>query len=296
MALNNSVNIAKMGAEFPVRVVGKIGNDENGGRIRAILGANGLDDGFLIETPEHPTSTTQVLYVSDTSGIINRTFRHYFGAMGNFDPGEVDIDLLSDLRIVMVGYCLLLPRFDQPDATHGARIGHVLERLQCAGVTTCVDFVTPKRDRWWKFERFKKTLRWIDILSIGEDQAEGLTGIADEESAARALVETYGVGTAIVHCGDKGINYLYNGDSGLIRQSIFDVPPEEYAGNTGAGDAFTTGFLYGIHERWDMVESLKFATAAAAVSLGSLTCTDAMRNAAFIREYMQSRPVRADRV
>lgn len=292
MALNNCTNLAKMGARYPVRVIGKIGKDDNGHRIREIIRRNGFSDNFLIETGEHPTSTTHVIYVRDSSGGVNRTFRYFFGAMGSFAPEDIDYTALDDLKIVMIGYCLLMPLFDRPDHDYGAQIGRVLEKLKAAGVTTCIDFVTPKREKWWKFKRFATVLKWVDILSIGEDQAEGLTGITDECLACERLVRDYGVGTAVVHCGDKGVNYLYNSVSGLLTQPIFAVPPEELVGNNGAGDAFTSGLLHGIHQEWDNRQSLAYATAAAAVSLGSLTTTDAMREESYILEYMKTRPLK----
>ena len=291
MATNNSVNLAKMGVDYPIRVVGKIGADENGNRIREIFKKNGISDKFLIETDEHPTSTTQVLYIQDSQGSINRTFRHFFGAMGSFKPEDIDYSVLDDLKIVMVGYCLLMPYFDTVDPEYGAIIGRVLEKTRDMGLINCVDFVTPKIEKWWKYKRFQKTLKWIDLLSIGEDQAEGITGITDEESAVKSLVEDYGVKTAVIHCGDKGRNFLYSKDSGLIIQKNFKVPPEEYKGNAGAGDAFASGLLHGFHQDWDAAECLKYATASAAISLGSLTCTDAMEKEYNIIEYMNTRPV-----
>jgi len=194
------------------------------------------------------------------------------------------------MNIVMAGFCLLIPSFDAVDPQYGAVIGRVLEKLCSMGCRTCIDFVTPKQDKWWKYKRFRKVLKWVDILSIGEDQAEGITGISDEETAAHALVHEYGVKHAVIHCGDKGKNFYYSSDTGLIVQPIFKVPPEEYAGNTGAGDAFTSGLLHGIHQEWEPEKAIKFATAAAAVSLGSLTCTDAMRDESYILNYMDTRP------
>jgi sugar/nucleoside kinase (ribokinase family) len=295
MALNNSVNMADMGADYPIRVMGKVGCDENAARIRTYLANHRLDDSLLIVTPDHPTSTTQVLYIRDSSGRVNRTFRHSFGAMGDFRPADIRYEALSDLRIVMIGYCLLMPLFDRGDPDYGAVIGRALERIRSMGILTCIDFVTPKREKWWKFKRFRKTLRWVDILSIGEDQAEGITGLADERAACRSLVEDCGVGLAVVHCGDRGANHLYSAATGLISQPIFIVPPEEYAGNTGAGDAFTSGLLHCIHRGWNPAVSLKYATAAAAVSLGSVTSTGAMREEAYILEYMQTRPTYSSR-
>jgi len=292
MAFNNSINCKKMGVTYPIRIVGKIGNDDNGRLIRSTLNEHGISDENLIETPDHPTSTTQVLYVKDSQGSVNRTFRHYFGAMGLFGPDDIDYSVLEDLKIVMIGYCLLMPLFDTPDNHYGALVGRVLEKVRSMGIITCVDFVTPKLDKWWKFKRFGKMLRWVDILSIGEDQAEGITGISDERSAAQSLVNDYGVSLVVIHCGDKGNNYLYSKKTGLIIQRIFDVPPDEYGGNTGAGDAFTSGLLHGIHQDWDEKKCLKYATATAAVSLGSLTCTDAMREEQYILDYMKTRPLK----
>ena len=293
LALNDSVNCARIGATYPLVVLGKIGADDNGRRIREFLESHGITSQHLVQTADHPTSTTQVLYVRDSNGTINRTFRHYFGAMGDFGPKDIDWDVLGSMKMVMIGYCLLMPLLDAPDDEHGAVVGQILRCLKEMGVMTGIDFVTPKHHKWWKFDRFRTALQWVDILSIGEDQAEGLTGIADEVTAAKALVHEYGVNRAIVHCGDKGNNYMYSDRTGLIVQRIYDVPPDEWVGNTGAGDAFTSGLLHGLYQEWDDAESLKFATASAAVSLGSLTCTDAMRDEAYIREYMATRPLKS---
>jgi sugar/nucleoside kinase (ribokinase family) len=289
LPLNNSFNLKDMGVPYPIKVFGKIGQDENGQRIRDALAAHNLSDAFLLATPDHPTSMCQVIYIRDSSGSLNRTFRYYFGAMGDYGPSDIDYAAIEGLKIVMIGYSLLMPVFDREDKEYGAVIGRVLKKIQNMGIITCLDFVTPKRDKWWKFKRFQKTISYVDILSIGEDQAEGITGIADEKGSVRSLVEEYGVKIAVVHCGDRGINFLYSKKSGLVEQPIFCVPPEEYAGNVGAGDAFTSGFLHGIHQGWDERKCLKYATAAAAISLGSLASTGAMRNEEYILNYMKTR-------
>ncbi len=89
--------------------MGKVGCDDNAARIRGHLTGHGIDDSLLISTPDHPTSTTQVLYVRDSSGRVNRTFRHYFGAMGDFSPATSSSTPLPISASRMIGYCLLLP-------------------------------------------------------------------------------------------------------------------------------------------------------------------------------------------
>ena len=68
MAMNNSVNLSKMGVDYPISVIGKIGVDENGNLIRDTLNRYGIPDEFLIETSEHPTATTHVYHVRDNQG------------------------------------------------------------------------------------------------------------------------------------------------------------------------------------------------------------------------------------
>jgi len=55
------------------------------------------------------------------------------------------------------------------------------------------------------------------------------------------------------------------------------VPADYIKGAAGAGDAFAAGFLFGIHEGWKLEQCLELATCAAAVSLGDVTCSEAIQ-------------------
>ena len=74
--------------------------------------------------------------------------------------------------------------------------------------------------------------------------------------------------------------------SGLLTQENFRVPEDECKGNAGAGDAFSAGFLHGTHQEWPIEKSLKFAAAAAAISLGDESCTGAMQHQDYILNFM----------
>jgi sugar/nucleoside kinase (ribokinase family) len=52
------------------------------------------------------------------------------------------------------------------------------------------------------------------------------------------------------------------------------VPPEFIQGAAGAGDAFASGVLHGIHEGWPMAESLRLGVSVAAASLAHPTCSE----------------------
>ena len=59
-----------------------------------------------------------------------------------------------------------------------------------------------------------------------------------------------------------------------LFQPSLDLPDTYIQGGAGAGDAFCSGVLVGIHEGWELQEGLRFGTAAAAACLGNATCTE----------------------
>ena len=61
-------------------------------------------------------------------------------------------------------------------------------------------------------------------------------------------------------------------------QSSLKLPQSYIKGAAGAGDAFCTGMLMGIHEGWDMQRSLLTAVCAAAQNLSDSTCTGGMKS------------------
>ena len=286
MALNVAVDLAKIGGEYPIRVIGKVGNDERADLIRRMLHDNGLSDGGLITTQEYYTSWTEVIHISMPGGGIERVFRHGLGAMGSFAPDEVDLDATEALKFAMFGYGLLLPKYDLADEKCGTKMGRLLREAQNRGLKTGLDFVSPNADNMFKFRRYRKTIQFVDVCCINEDQARGLTDIENTADACRALVEELGARLAVVHCGAEGPNYLFSPESGLLVQPNFKVEPEYHKGNAGAGDAFTAGMLHGLHQDWNLEKTLCFATAAAAISLGHVSCTGSMRDEAYILEYI----------
>lgn len=286
MALNVAVDLAKIGGGYPIRVIGKVGEDNRAALIRRMLQDNGLSDDGLIATQDFNTSWTEVIHIAMPGGGVERVFRHGLGAMGSFSPNEVDLTSLDSCKLAMFGYGLLLPRFDLEDDECGTKMGRILREAQNRGLKTGLDFVSPDAENTFKFRRYRKTIQFVDVCCINEDQATGLTDLKNPDAACQALVEKLGAKLVVVHCGEKGPNFLATKDSGLLVQNNFKVSHEENKGNAGAGDAFTSGILHGLHQDWDLEKTLRFATAAAAISLGHVSCSGAMKNEAAILEYM----------
>jgi sugar/nucleoside kinase (ribokinase family) len=286
MATNVSVDLAKIGGDYPIAVFGKMGTDRRADIIRKTLSEHGIDFSNIIIDPKHETSSTEVIHFRLPNGPVERIFRHTLGAMGSFDAADLDTAKLAAYKIAMFGYGLLLPQLDLQDETFGTKLGAILAETQKLGVKTALDFVSPDKKNLFKFLRYKKTIPFVNILCINEDQACSLTELANPKDACLALVEKCGAEVAVVHCGAAGPNYAFSTTTGLVVQENFKVPDHECKGNAGAGDAFSAGFLHGTHEEWPIEKSLRFAAAAAAISLGDESCTGAMQNQDYILNFM----------
>lgn len=91
----------------------------------------------------------------------------------------------------------------------------------------------------------------------------------DIEGAIPALLET-GLEALVVKRGDKGSSvYLDDGD-------VIDVPgfPVEVVNVLGAGDAFASGFIYGILAGWDWYKSCRLGNACGAILVTSHGCAN----------------------
>lgn len=286
MATNVSVDLAKMNGGYPLALFGKIGTDFRAAIVMETLTKYGIDKTNLLVDPNNETSSTEVIHLRLPDGTIERIFRHTLGAMGDFSIDDIDVAKLACYKIAMFGYGLLLPQLDLADDAHGTKLGIVLAQTQKLGVKTGLDFVSPNRENLFKFLRYKKTIAFVNILCINEDQACSLTDLPEPREACIALVEKLGAEIAVVHCGAKGPNYAYSSADGLRVQKNFRIPDDECKGNAGAGDAFSAGFLHGTHQKWPIAQSLKFAAAAAAISLRDESCTGAMQDQDYIIQFM----------
>jgi sugar/nucleoside kinase (ribokinase family) len=291
MALNVGIDLARIAAGYPLSIYGKVGQDHRAELIRKQMREHGISADTLKVDTQNATSSTQVLHIRMPNGYIERIFRHTLGAMGSFAPADLDRSALAKFKIVLFGYGLLLPQFDQEESPYGTVLGKCLADLRASGVQTAIDFVSPTAENKSKLLRYKKAIAQVDICCINEDQAAVLTGRTDPAEACRSLVEDLGAGLGVVHCGAAGPNWAYGKAFGLQSQRNFTVPDDEYKGNTGAGDAFTAGILHGQHQGWTIQDSMRFAAAAAAMSLADVSATGAMKTETEIVAYSKNRPL-----
>ncbi|GAK87410.1 ribokinase [Vibrio ponticus] len=106
----------------------------------------------------------------------------------------------------------------------------------------------------------------VDIITPNETEAEVLTGVAirDEQSAQQAaeILHQKGIETVMITLGAKGVWLSQNRIGKTI--SGFRVQATD---TTAAGDTFNGAFVTGLLEQMPIESAVKFAHAAAAISV-----------------------------
>lgn len=278
---NVAVNLAKLKAPFPLSAAGLVGKDPLGQEILDICKAHKIDTKLLKQTPEAPTSYTDVM---TEIGNGRRTFFHNRGANALWDGQDLDFSK-TRARIFHLGYLLLLDALDAPDKIYGTKAARLLSKAQDAGLKTSVDVVSEDSDRFASI--VSPALKHCDYCVLNEIEAgktagfkiRGADGKLDTVSlkhAAGALLQMGVKEVVVIHFPEGGFARTRKGED--FWQSSLNLPPKYIAGTAGAGDAFCAGTLYGLHEGWELGQSLKLAVCAAAASLAHPTCTEGMKD------------------
>lgn len=277
---NVLLDLAKMGAKFPLAAAGLVGKDALGERILADCKAHKIDTRFLTATAKAPTSYTDVM--TETKGG-RRTFFHCRGANALWDGRDLDFTR-TRCRIFHLGYLLLLDALDAPHKTQGTKAAALLAAAQEAGLKTSVDVVSEDSDRFGRI--VVPALRFADYAILNEFEAGRTAGFKVRDIHGRldtvAIRHTAG---ALLQMGVREVVVIHFPEGGFARtrdgkdhwQSSLKLPESYIAGGAGAGDAFCAGVLFGLHEGWDLQKCLLTAVCAAAASLSDPTCTAGMK-------------------
>ena len=278
-AFNVLMDLARMGAQFPLIGLGVVGNDAGREFVLQLCREFHIDLSLLATVENEATSYTDVM---TEMGSGDRIFYHCRGANARFGIQHVPIASLS-CRIFHLGYLLLLDRMDAPDADYGTVAAHLLKLIQDTGIKTSVDVVSEESDRFRTI--VPAALRYTDYLILNEIEAGRTTGrkVRDAggalsapavKDAVEALYELGDMELVVVHMPEGA--YLRTRDGRSYSQGSLSLPAGYIQGAVGAGDAFCAGILYGLHEAWDFEKTIHLGACAAAASLAHPSATDGM--------------------
>lgn len=260
-ATNSSRCLAKLGVE--TAVMGCIGQDGLGDFAIEELENGGVETSGIYRTEAASTAATLVMV--DSAG--ERTFIHAIGADGEIRPEHLDMDLIESAELLYMAGALAMPGFDgEPQA-------QVMAAAQQAGLTTVLDVVWDASGKW--LETLAPVLAYTDIFLPSLTEAQKITGQTEPAEAA-AFLRDKGTTTVGLTNGDQGA-YVCS----PTEQLSLPAYQVEVIDGTGAGDAFTAGFIYGHLASWELKRTARFANAMGALA------TTATGTTTGIKDYQQ---------
>lgn len=226
--------------------IGKVGSDQFGYSLKSTLDQVGVSTRGLVMTEEYPT-TLAFVHLNEQG---DRSFSFYRnpGADLMLHSTELAFNLIDDCQIFHFG-SVSMTNDPARQATMTAL------RYACEQQKT-ISFDPNLRPMLWSsLELAKKTilsaLPFVDLLKISEEELVFLIDDSDVSRGADTLMRQYDIQLVLVTMGPRGAY----GRSRLAEgwHPAYDVKTID---TTGAGDAFTGGFLFQLLQAGKQLESI----------------------------------------
>lgn len=243
---NQAVAAARLKAD--IGFIACVGDDSFGINIRENFNMDGIDITGVKMQPNCPTGIAMI-QVSD-SGENSICISAEANAKLTAEAIEPDLD-----RIRQADYLLMQLETPMCGIEKAARVA------KDAKTNVILNPAPPAR------ELSDELLACIDVITPNETEAEVLTGgvtVTDNDSAQEAanVLHSKGIEIVMITLGAKGVWLSQNGRGELIPGFRVDATD-----TTAAGDTFNGAFVTGLLEDLPLESAIKFAHAAAAISV-----------------------------
>jgi ribokinase len=246
---NQAYAAAKLAGDgTAVRMLGRVGADSFGSALKANLAGVGVDVSPVLETESEATGVACI----HVDGAGQNSITVAPGANGALSAGDIDSE-----RWALAGARCVLLQLEVPIAA----VAEGLREARRVGATCILD---PAPARALPSE----ILELVDIATPNENEACVLAGVpAGRVNVADAValgnkIRELGVRSVVVKLGDQGC--VYCGPDRTFASSPFAVQAVD---STAAGDTFNAALAVSLAEGTEMEHALRFANAAAAISV-----------------------------
>lgn len=260
---NYLVGIARLGVECGF--IGAIGKDEYGEFLLHDFKKESVDTTLLLKKREKKTPVNFIFISQGEKTIIQSPHMK----TTQIKSEDLDENYFSNAKIL---HTTLI----HPDVAYKA-----FEIAKKFGVKISIDLESQIALQGW--EKLSNLLLQADVLIPNKEGAKTITNTETPEEAAKDLVKR-GIPLVIITLGKEGV--LLTTPNSQKKIPTYDV--KNIVDTTGAGDTFNAAFTvaYWIEGR-DLVESCKFANAAASLKIQKLGARTGMPTKEEILNFLQ---------
>ena len=263
---NQAVAVAKLG--YPVRMVGKVGDDLFGTQLLNQLKESGVDTaGVAVSSGSSGIALVVVSHCGENSIVVIP------GANATVTP-----EFLEQKRDIICSAGLVLAHLEIPIET----VEHLALMCERENIPLILD-PAPARPL---SRRLLESVAWF---TPNETEAAFFAGgdtSADSSSSPDLVTERLfekGVRRMVLKLGDRGAFLVTGADNQLMLKSA----PVCAIDTTGAGDAFNGAFATGLLQGYEPFKSARFAIAAAAVSVTRVGAQASMASMEEVQELLE---------
>lgn len=262
---NQAVAAARLGAN--VQFIGTIGDDQIGQAMKLAFAQDGIDTSPITTIPNQSTGLAmiQVSDEGENSIVISA------GANADLTPA-----LVEQYKAVIEQAEILLMQLESP-----LQAVELAARIAKHAGTRVVLNPAPAQ------ALPESLLSSVDMITPNETEAEILTGVkvCDEQTAYQAAEHFHqlGIETVLITLGSKGVYVSEKGKGQIIpgfRVKAVDT--------TAAGDTFNAGVVTGLLEGRALSDAIRFAHAAAALSVTRMGAQTAIPTRAETDDFLTS--------
>ena len=244
---NQAVAAARLNGH--VTFIAKIGSDVFGKQSLQLYKDEGIDTAYVSIDDSSPSGVALITVDNNGENCI---------AVAQGANGNLGVDDISKAQTVLENASIILMQLEIPLETV-AQVANIAESKRVRLV------LNPAPARSLPDELLKK----VSIITPNEKEAEMLTGIKISnieraKEAARVLAGK-GIETIIITMGAEGALVFHNNEFELVPGSKVKA-----VDTTAAGDVFNGALVVAISEGNDLIEAVRFANTAAAISVTRL--------------------------
>lgn len=254
-ALNEAVVLARLGGE--VDLVSKVGADSGGDMVLEYCRGNGLQTTHIRREPELTTSMNIVLIDKDGERSFITDPKSSLRALALADV----LPHLEHLApVVCFASLFVFPKFDP------LALETLFRLVKRAGSLLCADMT--KRKNGEKLADLSDVWPYIDVLFANAEEA----GLLSDQTGVPEIARDFrarGVKCVVIKTGGAGC-YI---DSEETTGEIPGCRCRACVDTTGAGDTFAAGFLFTRANGNSLIDSARFANAAASLCVEHVGAT-----------------------